>query len=253
VARARQTAVFVTSLGHDPAGERGTVESLLGRQVAGLISTPVGADQGYLKPWQARTTLVFIDRAPVGIKADSVVEDDEGGAHAATTHLIEQGHRRIGFIGDMVSIATTGRRLQGYRAAHADAGLAVDPETVAVGVTSSAEAGAAARHLMALPHPPTAVLSSNARCSIAVVPVLQALARTDVALVSFGDFPLADALDPALTVVDQDPAAVGEVAATRLFERMDHPNRRLKRQIVLPVELVVRSSTAVDLARRRVG
>src|SRR4051794_36265676 len=49
IARARQTAVFVTSLGSDPADERGAVEGLLGRRVAGLISTPVSADQSYLK------------------------------------------------------------------------------------------------------------------------------------------------------------------------------------------------------------
>jgi LacI family transcriptional regulator len=244
VARTRQTAVFVTSLGNDPADERGTVEALLGRQVAGLISTPISADQSYLKPWQSRTTMVFIDRTPTRITADSVVEDDHEGAHAATTHLIEHGHRRIGFIGDALSVTTTARRLKGYRAALAGAGLADDPDITALGVTSTAEAAAATRQLLGRPEPPTALFSSNARCSIAVVPALQAIGRTDVAFISFGDFPLADALDPALTVVDQDPSAVGQVAATRLFERMDHPNRRLKRNTVLPVRLVTRASCA---------
>jgi len=57
--------------------------------------------------------------------------DDQGGAHAATTHLIEHGHRRIGFIGDTLSIATTASRLDGYRAALADAAtsLAVPAES----------------------------------------------------------------------------------------------------------------------------
>jgi LacI family transcriptional regulator len=242
IARARQTAVFVTSLGNDPADERGAVEALLGRQVAGLISTPISADQSYLKPWQSRTAMVFIDRAPNRITADSVVEDDHGGAHAATTHLIEHGHRRIGFIGDAPSIATTARRLEGYRAALADAGLVADPQMTALGATSAREAVAAARHLLELSEPPSALFSSNARCSIALVPALQAIHRTDVAVISFGDFPLADALDPPLTVVDQDPRSVGQIAATRLFERMDHPNRRLKRKIVLPVTLVRRAS-----------
>jgi LacI family transcriptional regulator len=244
VARARQTAVFVTSLGNDPDDERGSVEALLGRQVAGLISTPIAADQSYLKSWQSRIPMVFIDRTPTRITADSVVEDDHDGAHAATTHLAEHGHRRIGFIGDALSVATTARRLNGYRAALADAGLAEDPQIMVLGVTSTAEAAAATRHLLGLPEAPTALFSSNARCSIAIVPTLQAIGRTDVGLISFGDFPLADALDPALTVVDQDPSAVGQVAATRLFERMDHPKRRFKRNIVLPVQLVTRASCA---------
>jgi LacI family transcriptional regulator len=244
-ARARNTAVFVTSLGNDPDDERGGVEALLGRQVAGLISTPIAADQSYLKPWQSRTALVFIDRVPTGITADSVVEDDHEGARTATAHLIEHGHRRIGFIGDALSVATTARRLKGYRTALADAGLAEDPDLMALGVTSAAEAGVAARRLLSLPEAPTALFSSNARCSIAVVPALQAIGRTDVAFISFGDFPLADALDPALTVVDQDPSAVGQVAAARLFERMEHPKRRLKRKIILPVQLVTRASCAI--------
>ena len=74
------------------------------------------------------------------------------------------------------------------------------------------------------------------------MPALQAVDRSDVGLISFGDFPLAASLRPPLTVVDQDPARVGQVAATRLFERIDRPERRLKRQIVLPVALVPRGS-----------
>ena len=61
-------------------------------------------------------------------------------------------------------------------------------------------------------------------------------------LISFGDFPLAEAIQPPPSVIDQDPVSVGQVAATRLFERMEHPDRRLKRKIVLPVPLVIRES-----------
>jgi LacI family transcriptional regulator len=242
VARARHSAVFVTSIGNDPDDEQAAVEALLGRQVAGLISTPVSADQSYLKPWQGRTALVFIDRAPTRITADSVVEDDHGGAYAATAHLIQHGHRRVAFLGDAASVATTARRLAGYRAALADAHLPAAAELIALGATSTAEADSATRRLLDGEDPPTALFSSNARCSIAVFPVLRAVGRTDIALISFGDFPLADSLDPALSVVDQDPAAVGQFAATRLFERLDNPTRRLKRQIVLPVDLVTRAS-----------
>jgi LacI family transcriptional regulator len=247
IARNHGVAVFVTSLGSDEAAERSGVEALLGRQIAGLISTPIAADQSYLKPWQSRTAIVFIDRAPTRITADSVVEDDFGGAHAATTHLLEHGHRRIGFIGDAPSITTTARRLDGYRAALADAGVEPDAGIIELGAASAADAGAAAVRLLGLPEAPTAVFSSNARCSIGVVPALQSIGRADTALISFGDFPLAEALRPALTVVDQDPVSVGRAAATRLFERLESPDRRLKRKIVLPVSLVIRESCGTSL------
>jgi LacI family transcriptional regulator len=240
VARARGVATFVTSLGTDGELERAGVEALLGRQVAGLISTPVSADQSYLAPWTARTTIVFIDRPPRKLVADAVVEDDAGGAKAATEHLAGHGHRRIAYVGDELNIATTRRRLEGYRAALREAGI--PEESVGLGGPGGADAGEVVQAMLAGPNPPTAILSSNPKCSIAIVPALQRLGRTDVALVSFGDFPLAGSLQPALTVVDQDPEALGRFAANRLFERIDQPDRRMRRLTVLPVRLVERES-----------
>jgi LacI family transcriptional regulator len=60
--------------------QRAGLEGLLGRRIAGLISTPISRDQSYLKHWQSRMALVFIDRSPGKIIADSVIEDDLGGA-----------------------------------------------------------------------------------------------------------------------------------------------------------------------------
>jgi LacI family transcriptional regulator len=242
IARSRGVAVFITSLGRNGADEQGRVEALLGRQLTGLISTPVSMDQSYLAHWQDRTTIVFIDRAPSKITADSVVEDDHGGAYAATIHLIEHGHRRVGFLGDSVATVTTARRLEGYRAALADSGIALDRTIVVLGPSSETDAGKAVVDLLAQPEPPTALFSSNAWCTIGIIPALQTVGRSDLPLISFGDFPLAGALQPPLTVIDQDPIAVGRVAATRLFERLDHPNRRFKRRIVLPVPLITRGS-----------
>jgi LacI family transcriptional regulator len=245
-ARARGSAVIVTSLGRDEAGERDGVEALLGRRLAGLIATPISHDQSYLEPWLSRTAVVFVDRAPRGIKADSVIEDDVAGAREATAHLLAHGHRRVAFIGDDPRIATTARRLKGYRDALAQAGLGAEPGLVALEADTGFTSGELTVKLLASSEPPTAMFSSNARCSLGIVPALQSLDRTDVGLISFGDFPLAGSLRPPLTVVDQDPAKVGHVAATRLFERLDRPERRLKRQIVLPVTLVLRGSCSTS-------
>lgn len=244
IARNRGVALFVTSVGTDGKYEQAGIEALLGRQIAGLISTPVAADQSYLMRWQPRTAIVFIDRPPSKITADTVVEDDRGGGYAATAHLIEHGHRRIGFIGDSSSIATTARRLEGYSAALVDAGIDEDRRWVTLGAMSSGEAAEATSDLLGRRKPPTALFSSNARCSIGVVPALQDRDRTDIALVGYGDFPLASALRPALTVVDQNPVALGRAAATRLFYLLDNPDRRRKRRIVLPVQLLLRASCA---------
>jgi LacI family transcriptional regulator, galactose operon repressor len=241
-ARARQTAVIVTSLGYDPEYERGAVKALLQRQVAGLISCPVSSDQSYLAPWQERTAMVFVDRAPARIKADCVIEDDLGGARLATTHLLHHGHRRIAFVGEADPAPTTLQRLRGYTEALSDAGIPFDEELVYLGATESAHIDQALHSFTGLVPPPSAVLSSNARCTLAVFPSLQRLGGEGMALVSFGDFPMAASLEPAVTVIDQNPAAVGAFAAERLFRRIGEPAKRLRRRTVLPVTLIERSS-----------
>jgi LacI family transcriptional regulator len=248
IARSRGLAVLITSLGNDGVEEQIRVEALLRRRLIGLISTPVAADQSYLRSWQDRIAIVFIDRPPARITADYVVEDNHGGAYAAVQHLIWHGHRRIAFIGDRVTTATTARRLDGYRDAIRDAGIAEDPGLIRVGRTTATESAAAAVHLLSAPAPPTAVFSSNAWSTIGIIPALRAAGHRSVPLISFGDFPLATALEPAPTVVDQDPASVGRAAATRLFERIEHPRRRLRRQIVLPVPLIARASCCASPA-----
>jgi LacI family transcriptional regulator len=242
VALPRGMAVVIASSGTDTARERSAAESLLGRQVTGLICTPVGPDQSYLGARRGHTPLVFIDREPSGLVADSFVEDDFGGAFAATQHLLGYGHCRVAFIGDDVTVWTTRRRLAGYNAALRAADVSPDPDLVLTGNWSVENSALVLGRLLAQPAPPTALFSSNARSSIAVIPALHILGMTDIAMVSFGDFPLAGALSPALTVIDQDPHHLGIVAADRLFARLDTPGRRLPRRNVLPLQLIPRGS-----------
>ncbi len=241
-ARTRGTAVIVSSLGYEPSHEQEAVETLLKRQVQGLICCPVAPDQSYLRPWQERTPMVFIDRGPQKLIADSVVEDDLGGGFAMTEHLVGHGHRRIAFVGDSMRLTTTTLRLQGYASALATGGIELDEDLVQVEGNVSTDISAAVKHLMRLEHRPTALFSSNARLTLTLVPALDRLGWRDVALVSFGDFPMAEFLQPAMTVMDQDPQAVGKAATERLFLRIAHPGRRLKRRTVLPVSLVERQS-----------
>jgi LacI family transcriptional regulator len=112
---------------------------------------------------------------------------------------------------------------------------------------------AALRRMLDAPDPPTAVFSSNARCTVSLVSALQALRRKDIGVVGFGDFPTAAALDPAVTVIDQDGDAMGRFAAGQLFTRLDQPTRRLRRRTVLPVSLVTRTSCAMPGEKVRAG
>ena len=79
-----------------------------------------------------------------------------------------------------------------------------------------------AHHAAAEPdRPPTAIFSANTRCSLGVVPVLHRRGRLDIALVAFGDFPMADSVTPAVTVIDHSPEIIGRLAAERLMQRLE--------------------------------
>ena len=250
-ANRRGVAVIVTSVGWEPSHERQNIEALLHRRVAGMIICPVGADMSFLRPWQARAPLVFVDRIPGKLTADAVVQDDVGGGRIAAAHLIGHGHRRIAFLGD--DVVTGVLRLGGCRKALAHNGIEHPDGLVHLGDVDTAAVTAALRRILADPDPPTAVFSSNARCTVSVVSALQALRRSDVAVVGFGDFPTAAALKPAITVVDQDGEQMGSFAAERLFDRIDDPGRKLRRHNVLPVSLVTRTSCAMRGEKVRAG
>ncbi len=239
VARAHDMSVVITSLGEDPHREPAIVQTLLRQALSGLIIAPVARDQSYLQAWSGSTPLVFVDRPPVGVRADSFTEDDYNGAYDATTHLIGHGHRRIAFIGDDAPIPTTRSRLAGYRAALRDRGLDDDEELIALGAFDRVGAAEAMAALESAATPPTALFASNARVTMSLVPHLQG---SGLAVVVFGDFPMADMLNPALTVIDQDPLTLGTLAAQRILDRLAHPDRRYRRKNVLSVELLERES-----------
>jgi LacI family transcriptional regulator len=243
----RGMAVVITSLFHGQGDltaerERSALEALLRRQISGLIVACVSTDQSYLAPWQERTPMVFVDRAPRKLSGVYVIEDDLGGARQAVAHLASHGHQRVAFLGVSTPVTTTQRRLKGYLSALAENGLDNSADLVCMPAESPDEATAELVKRLEAPNGPTAVFSSNIPCTMALVRALQQAERTDVALVGFGDFPMAAALSPAVTVVDQDPARLGHLAVERLLERIGDPLAEPRRRTVLPVRLIPRGS-----------
>lgn len=244
----RGMAVVITSLFHGGRGslaaerERAALEALLRRQISGLIVACVSADQSYLAPWQERTPMVLVDRAPRKLTGVYVIEDDLGGAREAVTHLASHGHRRVAFLGVSTPVTTTQRRLKGYRSALAENGLDESLDLVCMAAESADESAGALVKRLEAPNAPTAVFSSNIPCTMALVQALRQAERTDIALVGFGDFPMAAALTPAVTVVDQDPTRLGHIAVERLLARIEDPGAEPRRRTVLPVHLIPRGS-----------
>ncbi len=222
VAIPRGVMVFSASLDEDPRRERELARAFSTRRADGLIIAPASDDQSYLESEvRAGTVIVCIDREASGLAVDSVLTTNSTGSTEGVKHLIAQGHRRIGFIGDRRPIVTAQQRFDGYRAALNSAGLELDPMIVVHDLYDADVAAAALTALLERPDPPTALFSAQNLVTIGAARALRRLGREhEVALVGFDDFPLADLLTPGITVVAQDPTAIGRLAATVLFDRI---------------------------------
>jgi LacI family transcriptional regulator len=243
VAREHGVIVFVGSSDEDAEREHELADAFGARGVDGLILVPSGTDQSYLqRERRAGVGIVFVDRPPRLIDADAVLSDNAAGARLAVAHLVAAGHRRIGFLGDRPEIYTAAERLRGYREAIAAAGLPYDDRIVMDEILSTTGGYAATRELLSVPEPPTALFSSQNLITIGAVRALVELGlHGRVAIVGFDDVPLSDAVRPGLTIVAQDPAALGRTAAERLFARLDGDGSPA-REVVLPVSLIERGS-----------
>lgn len=224
-AATRGVAVLAMSLDEDPVREREFVRAMLLRRVDGLLIMPSGTDHGYLRnEIQAGLAVVFIDRPPGFLDADTVRATDRDGAREAVDHLVAHGHHRIAFLGDLRTIATARDRYRGYQDALLGAGLEVDNDLVRMDLHTREAAESAAMELLELPSAvgPTAYFASQNLVAIGTLRALRARDRTrDIAMVGFDDIELADLLDPGITVVQSDPYAIGRAAAELLFERLD--------------------------------
>ena len=135
----------------------------------------------------------------------SVSMDDAGAAQEATQHLIGLGHKRIGFIAGSRAYSLSAWRVEGWKAAMADAGLEVAGR-LAEGDFGYASGVAAAQQLLAHDPPPTAIIASSDQMALAALEVARGSGLKvprDLSLVSFDNTPVARFSRPGLTAVDQ--------------------------------------------------
>ncbi|MEV0952149.1 LacI family DNA-binding transcriptional regulator [Promicromonospora sp. NPDC050249] len=233
--------LLTASSDEDPAREGSLTGELLERRVGALIVTPAGADHSALQgEIDAGLTVVAVDRPAAGMDVDTVVIDNRGGTRAAVDHLLARGHRRIAFVGDEPHLWTYQERSTEFLAAMRDAGLPDAERLLRSGAHSVAAARDLVVELFAVPEPPTAVLAANNRVTVGTLQALRdAPGGSDVAVVGFDDFELADLL--GITVVAYDAVEMGRRAAELAVARSADPSRPVE-LVVLPTRVVARGS-----------
>ena len=209
-----------------------------------VLSVPLEDDHvEQLRREKLPVVVVDVDRPELS----RVRLDDVAGGRMATEHLLERGHRRIGFVGDMpdkgLGFTVSELRQRGYREALATAGIPADPDITRLGVYGRDGARALAADMLASGARPTAVFAAS---DMQAVGVLEAAAHAglrvpeDLAVVGFDDIEIADVL--GLTTVRQPLADTGAEAVRLLLTEL-HDGPQDPVEIVKPLALIARRTT----------
>ncbi len=243
VANKLGVGLLAGTVGEDPERERRLATALIQRRVDGLIIAPAGSDHSYLVDETLMgTALVFVDRQPRYLAADTVTSANRAGTTEGVRYLISHGHRRVAYLGALWSTATERERFAGFQDAFREAGLPIDDSLIRHNLQTADAATEAATELLVGPEPPTAMFSGQNLVTIGTVQALRAAgAQYRIALIGFDDFPLANLLEPGITVVAQDPTSIGKLATELLFRRINGESSQVQ-DYVLPTRLIERAS-----------
>jgi LacI family transcriptional regulator len=187
--------VLLCNTDEDPAKQREYLEVLAGERVAGVILSPTAGPASAVKDLLDHgISVVAFDLGVRDGRADAVVVANRAGARTGTAHLIECGHRRVGFVGGLAGVETAEQRLAGYIEAVTDAGI----EPLVAGGQFRTEGGREAAHAL-LDQQATALLVANNLMAIGALRAIKERGLRipgDVAIVSIDDPPWATLTDP---------------------------------------------------------
>jgi LacI family transcriptional regulator len=241
-------SVILCNSDGDPRRELLYIDLLSQKQVDGVLLVPAGSQADSTTSLQTRNIpLVVIDRDVPGAANDRAYIDNIAGGYQATRHLLELGHRRIGYIGGPPHLSPVPDRSAGYRRALEEAGIPIDTNLIFDGNFRDAGGYEGAHQLLALPDPPTAIFAGNDLMAIGALAAAcerGVAVPDDLSVVGFDDIHLARYINPPLTTIAQPKYQLGVIAAELLFGRLRTPDLPPQRRL-LQAELVIRSSTAI--------
>lgn len=248
-ARAAAQLVIATWDGLDEKASRKAAQQL-SNSVAGVILPPPLCESAAIVSEfsQAGVAVVSIASGHFSDTLSCVRIDDHCASRDVVSHLIECGHKRIGYITGDSNQTASAHRWQGYRHALAEAGIAYDDKLVQPGYFTYRSGLDAAERLLALRHPPSAIFASNDDMASAVVSVAHRRGLDvprDLSVVGFDDTSAATMVWPELTTVHQPVAAMADAAIDILLREIRRgSSTRVIVNRVLPHQLVRRSSVS---------
>jgi DNA-binding LacI/PurR family transcriptional regulator len=250
VAKSNGYSLLVCNANEDPAGEKDALNLLRERKVSGIINCPMGAD---LMLWrELRKTgmpVVELDRVSGLEKVDTVVLDGENAGNLAAEHFIELGHRQIATIAGPQHLSNGRARFVGFQKALRKYSIPLPPEYIEYGDFREESGHQAARRLVSLRNPPTAIFIANSEMAGGAIGTFRECKLkipAQLSIVAFDDARWARYLDPPLTVIAEPAEAMSRRAAELLLARLRTRSKSGKRNVeIFPPALILRKSTAV--------
>ncbi|MBB3609196.1 LacI family DNA-binding transcriptional regulator [Rhizobium sp. BK602] len=260
VARMAGFNVIIANSGEELEAEKSAVDLLIGKRVDGLIVTPARCDrmEHLQDALRVGVPLVLFDRTIPELGVDAVTGDDRDAAISATRYLLEEGHRRIGYISAMdidgaplvdsrqISNSAVRERIEGFLAAQTGAAPTDPRHYVRLGATNQQRTDDVVKRLLAEEHPPTALVTSDSLVGLRVFRSLQSLGLSiprDMSMISFLDADWTTVTAAPITVVDQPVYQMGKKAGERLISRLNGKDLPIERTIV-KTSLIRRGSVA---------
>jgi DNA-binding LacI/PurR family transcriptional regulator len=248
VLQAEGYSLFLAASNRDPKREEAIVRVMSEQRVDGVIicSTQVGEEhRRQLERFGVLSVLVN-NQASEEI-GRSIYHDDVDGSRQLTRHLIELGHRRIGFMGNVRAGRTSDDRLQGFRETMRAANLEIPPDYVVMGANGLPEGGfTVARRFLSLRQRPSAIVCYNDLMAIGAIQALQSAGvcvPEDCSITGFDNIELAAYVTPPLTTFDQPKYKIGQTAAKMMLRLLEDNELKEANILTLRGELCLRAST----------
>ncbi|MDN3921798.1 LacI family DNA-binding transcriptional regulator [Roseateles violae] len=244
-------SVFLCNSDNDPKRQQQYMRTLLEKRVDGLLLSSAGDDEALARIFKlASVPSVTVDRLVPGARADRVSVNNQQGAYNAVQHLLSLGHRRIACISGPAEFEVSRERIEGWRRALLEAGLAPDEQLVVESDFSSPGGYEAVRKLLraqgGAAAPVTGIFASNDMMAIGALRAAAELGLKvpqQLSIVGFDDIELSRYVFPALSSVGCSIRQLGHEAGRVLIDRIENPGAALK-DVQLTPRLVVRESTA---------
>jgi LacI family transcriptional regulator len=245
--------LLMINTGADAAVELRAIEVMLERRVEGVIYATMYHQLVDPPAALSEVPAVLLDARSASPDLSSVAPDEEGGAVAAMTCLLDAGHRRIAYLQSDAPVPAAEERLRGYRAALGSRGIAFDPQLVRAGLDEHPGGFEAASAILALDDRPTAMFCFNDRMAAGAARASRRLGLRiphDLSLVGFDNEELvAPLVEPPLTTVQLPHYEMGHWATEHLLAQVSDPASARPEQFRMPCRLVPRESVAAPRAR----